>query len=140
MASVRPDVIVLLGATAAQSLMGNTFRLTAHRDEVLRLPAADETTDVDGRPDVVVSAHPSSVLRGPPEERAKAFDALVADLRFAAEQLRRKTWSRRCRPSLIESSGSGRTVAGLCAIRKPRRRPDRQRARRSRLSHGRGRR
>ena len=36
--SVRPDVVVLLGATAAQSLMGSAFRLTAHRGEVLHLP------------------------------------------------------------------------------------------------------
>ena len=85
MMSVRPDVVVLLGATAAQSLMGSTFRLTAHRGEVLHLPVADETTDLD--PDVVVSAHPSSVLRGPPQDREKAFDALVSDLRFAAGRL-----------------------------------------------------
>jgi uracil-DNA glycosylase family 4 len=50
MESVRPDVVVFLGATAAQSLLGSTFRLTAHRGEVLHLPAADDTTDVDGRP------------------------------------------------------------------------------------------
>ena len=85
MMSVQPDVVVLLGATAAQSLMGSTFRLTAHRGEVLHLPVADETTDLD--PDVVVSAHPSSVLRGPPQDREKAFDALVSDLRFAAGRL-----------------------------------------------------
>jgi len=88
MMSVQPDVVVLLGATAAQSLMGSTFRLTAHRGEVLHLPVADETTDLD--PDVVVSAHPSSVLRGPPQDREKAFDALVSDLRFAAGRLRGK--------------------------------------------------
>ena len=40
--SVQPDVVMLLGATAAQSLMGSAFRLTAHRGEVLRLPDADE--------------------------------------------------------------------------------------------------
>ena len=85
MMSVQPDVVVLLGATAAQSLMGSTFRLTAHRGEVLHLPVADETTDLD--PDVVVSAHPSSVLRGPPQDCEKAFDALVSDLRFAAGRL-----------------------------------------------------
>jgi len=85
MMSVQPDVVVLLGATAAQSLMDSTFRLTAHRGEVLHLPVADETTDLD--PDVVVSAHPSSVLRGPPQDREKAFDALVSDLRFAAGRL-----------------------------------------------------
>ena len=89
MMSVQPDVVVLLGATAAQSLMGSTFRLTAHRGEVLHLPVADETTDLD--PDVVVSAHPSSVLRGPPQDREKAFDALVSDLRFAAGRLTGKT-------------------------------------------------
>ena len=87
MESVRPDVVVLLGATAAQSLMGSTFRLTAHRGEVLRLPA----DDIDIDPDVVVSAHPSSVLRGPPEDRQQAFEALVSDLRFAAGLLNGKT-------------------------------------------------
>ncbi len=79
--SVRPDVVVLLGATAAQSLMGSTFRLTAHRGEILHLPGV---ADLDFEPEVVVSAHPSSVLRGPPDDREKAFQALVSDLRFAA--------------------------------------------------------
>ena len=37
--AIQPDVVVLLGATAAKSLMGSSFRLTAHRGEVLRLPA-----------------------------------------------------------------------------------------------------
>jgi DNA polymerase len=76
--AVDPDVVVLLGATAAQSLMGSTFRLTAHRGEELRLPA-----DLDMDPAVVVSAHPSAVLRGPHEKREEAFDDLVSDLRFA---------------------------------------------------------
>lgn len=83
MMSVRPDVVVLLGATAAKSLMGNDFRLTMHRGEALHFPDAEDT-NLDFDPDVVVSAHPSSVLRGPPQDREKAFDALVADLRFAA--------------------------------------------------------
>ena len=43
--SVRPDVVMLLGATAAQSLLGSTFRLTAHRGEVLHLPV-----DASSRP------------------------------------------------------------------------------------------
>src|SRR4051812_1710893 len=38
--SVQPEVIVCLGATAAQSLLGAPFRLTAHRGEALRLPAS----------------------------------------------------------------------------------------------------
>jgi uracil-DNA glycosylase len=87
MMSVQPDVVLLLGATAAKSLMGNDFRLTAHRGEALHLPESAETTNLDIDPDVVVSAHPSSVLRGPPQDREKAFDALVSDLRFAAGRL-----------------------------------------------------
>ena len=79
--SVEPQVVVLLGATAAQALMGSGFRLTAHRGEELHLPAEP---DLGVDPSVVTTAHPSAVLRGPTEERAKTFDALVADLRFAA--------------------------------------------------------
>jgi len=85
-ASVRPDVVVLLGATAAKALLGSAFRLTEHRGEALSLP------DLDGlevHPHVAVSSHPSSVLRGPPEARETAFAALVTDLRFAAGLARR---------------------------------------------------
>ncbi len=82
--SVEPDVVVLLGATAAKSLMGSSFRLTAHRGEVLRLPADDKTIDLDVDPRVVATVHPSAILRGPSEDRQKAFDALVADLQVVA--------------------------------------------------------
>ena len=50
--------------------------------EALRIP------DFDLDPRVAVTVHPSSVLRGPPEDREKAFDGLVSDLRFAAGLLR----------------------------------------------------
>ena len=82
--TVQPDLVVLLGATAAKSLLGNDFRITAHRGEALRLPTDDKAIDLDLDPQVVATVHPSSVLRGPPEDREQAFDALVADLRFAA--------------------------------------------------------
>ncbi len=82
--AIKPDVVVLLGATAAKSLMGSGFRLTAHRGEALRLPDNDATADLGVDPEVVATVHPSSVLRGPSEDREKAFDALVADLRVAA--------------------------------------------------------
>jgi uracil-DNA glycosylase family protein len=91
MMTVQPDVVVLLGATAAKSLMGNDFRLTAHRGEALRIPMTEEVTNLDFDPEIVVSAHPSSVLRGPPQDREKAFDALVSDLRFAAGRLAHQT-------------------------------------------------
>ncbi len=86
--SVRPNVVMLLGATAAQSLMGSAFRLTAHRGEVLHLPV-DATPDLDIDPALVATAHPSAVLRGPPEDRQKAFDALVSDLKVAARLVSR---------------------------------------------------
>lgn len=81
--TVAPDVVVLMGATAAKSLMGGDFRLTLHRGEALRLPEPPPGVD----PDVVATVHPSSVLRGPPEDRDAAFDALVADFRFAGTLL-----------------------------------------------------
>ncbi|MCG5433459.1 UdgX family uracil-DNA binding protein [Mycobacterium sp. MYCO198283] len=80
---VRPEIVVLLGATAAKSLLGNDFRITAQRGQVLALPDADPGFD----PRVVATVHPSSILRGPPEEREKAFDGFVADLRVAATLL-----------------------------------------------------
>ncbi|HKV18689.1 MAG TPA: UdgX family uracil-DNA binding protein [Mycobacterium sp.] len=81
---VQPEVVVLLGATAAKALMGNDFRLTQHRGEVLRLPADDQKVQLDIDPKVVATIHPSAILRGPSEDREKAFDALVADLRVVA--------------------------------------------------------
>jgi uracil-DNA glycosylase len=83
LAAIQPDVLVLMGATASQSLLGSGFRLTAHRGEELRLPA-ETLRELGVDPGVAVTAHPSSILRGPADKRAKNFDALVADLRFAA--------------------------------------------------------
>ena len=74
-----------MGATAAKALLGNDFRLTAHRQEVLRLPGGDDVPAVD--PTVVATVHPSSILRGPQERREEAFEAFVDDLRFAASLL-----------------------------------------------------
>ncbi|WP_018601573.1 UdgX family uracil-DNA binding protein [Mycobacterium sp. 155] len=83
---VQPDVLVLLGATAAKSLMGNDFRLSVHRGEVLRMPTSALPAD-HLYPDVVVSIHPSAVLRAPRDMRADAYDGLVTDLRLAASLL-----------------------------------------------------
>ena len=70
LAVVRPQVLVTLGATAAKALLGSSFRLTQHRGEVL------EYLDLP----LVATAHPSAVLRVPPDRKAAAFDELVADL------------------------------------------------------------
>ena len=58
-AVVQPRIMVLLGATAAQSAMGPAFRVTKQRGEVLDSPF--------GVP-VVATVHPSSLLRAPDEE------------------------------------------------------------------------
>ena len=80
--AVAPDVVVLMGATAAKSLLGNDFRITAHRREVIEMPPGPDLGAAT--PDLVVTVHPSSILRGPPEARDEAFAGLVDDLRFAA--------------------------------------------------------
>lgn len=75
---VRPRVLVLLGATAAQALLGRQFRVTQHRGELLESELADAVT---------ATVHPSSILRGEPEEREANFGAFVDDLRVVATLL-----------------------------------------------------
>jgi uracil-DNA glycosylase len=75
LAAVSPRAVVLLGATASQSLLGREVRVTRDRG---RYP-------VDGLADVVVvTVHPSSILRGEPADREAELAALVEDLRLAA--------------------------------------------------------
>jgi DNA polymerase len=73
LALVQPRALVLLGATAAQSLLGKTFRLTQHRGERLDCELAELVT---------ATIHPSAVLRG--ENRDELFAGLVQDLTIAA--------------------------------------------------------
>jgi DNA polymerase len=70
--AVAPILVVALGASAAQALLGPGFRLTAHRGEILPGP---------GGVPVTTTLHPAAVLRTrPQEERHRAFSALVDDL------------------------------------------------------------
>jgi uracil-DNA glycosylase len=78
LAVVHPRVLVLLGATAAQTLLGREFRVTQHRGELLESDLAEFVT---------ATVHPSSILRGEPEDRERAFAAFVADLRVVAGAL-----------------------------------------------------
>ena len=80
--ALRPQVIVCLGATAAQSLMGAAFRVSTHRGEVLRLPA-EIGIQLRPEPAVVATVHPSAVLRDRSDRRDEAYRALVDDLRSA---------------------------------------------------------
>jgi uracil-DNA glycosylase len=78
LAVIRPRVLVLLGAVAAQTLLGRDFRVTQWRGKVI-------DSDLAGA--VVPTVHPSSILRGEPEQRQTNFDAFVDDLRVVAKLL-----------------------------------------------------
>ena len=75
---MRPRVIVALGATAAQALLGPAFRVTAQRGRAVRSPLAER---------VVATVHPSAVLRTPAAERDTARRAFFADLARVARLL-----------------------------------------------------
>jgi len=75
LASVRPAVVVCLGATAAQALFGRSARVGQLRRQLLELE--------DGTP-ALVTIHPSAVLRAG-EERKERRSELLADLELARD-------------------------------------------------------
>ena len=76
---VKPEAVVLLGATAAKALLGSSFRVTQHRGELL---------DSEIAPIVTATIHPSAILRGPDEQtRAEEREAFAEDLRVVAKAL-----------------------------------------------------
>jgi DNA polymerase len=77
---VRPETVVVMGATAAQTIFGPSFRVTRERGKVLSSEFA---------PKVVATVHPSSLLRQPDEEsREREYKLFVADLRAAVKAAR----------------------------------------------------
>jgi DNA polymerase len=77
---VGPRVVVCLGATAAQALLGREFRVTRQRGELFPQPAGHVVT---------ATVHPSSILRVPDAASREAeMAAFVEDLRVAGGQLR----------------------------------------------------
>jgi len=79
--SVRPAVLVCLGATAAQALLGRAFRVSRQRGVPVQSPLARQ---------VFATVHPSSILRAPSDEdRHEAMARLVEDLRKVAAAIRR---------------------------------------------------
>jgi uracil-DNA glycosylase family protein len=74
---VEPEALVLLGATAAQALLGSGFKVTEHRGEMLDVPFA---------PITVATVHPSSLLRAPDQEtRRRETARFVDELRMVAD-------------------------------------------------------
>jgi uracil-DNA glycosylase family protein len=86
-AKLRPEVVVVLGATAAKALLGPSFRVTRSRGQVLPWPdSAQRPQDFPGSSGVLVATiHPSAVLRA--DDRETAYGGLVADLKVAAKAL-----------------------------------------------------
>jgi uracil-DNA glycosylase family protein len=80
---VKPQVIVLLGATAAQALMGKDFRITKSRGQFLESRLA---------PYVMATVHPSSILRAPDSEtREVERQRFVDDLKLVAKVLQEQS-------------------------------------------------
>ena len=73
---VRPKILVCLGATAAQALLGKQFRITRSRGELVDSPLA---------PHVMATIHPSAILRAPDAEaRERERERFIGDLRLVA--------------------------------------------------------
>ncbi len=81
-AVLKPRVIVCLGATAAQALLGRQFRVTQHRGEFVESELA---------PHVMATVHPSAILRAPDEETRHAETRrFIEDLKKVAAVIHRR--------------------------------------------------
>jgi DNA polymerase len=79
---VNPDVVVLLGATAAQGILGRAFRVTQHRGEWLQSEIA---------PNVLATVHPSAILRAPDDDsRHEEMRKFIEDLKVVAAEIHRR--------------------------------------------------
>jgi len=78
----RPEVIVALGATAAQALLGKDFRVTQSRGKPI--------LDTQWAPCVIATVHPSSILRAPDEAaREEAMREFTSDLKVVKKEMER---------------------------------------------------
>jgi DNA polymerase len=74
--TVRPKIVVCLGATAAQAILGKQFRVTQQRGQLLASPIA---------PKVMATVHPSSILRAPDDAaRRQEMQRFIDDLKKVA--------------------------------------------------------
>jgi DNA polymerase len=78
LAAVEPRVLVCLGATAAQALLGRQFRVTRDRGKPVESDLAEH---------VLATIHPSAILRADPASREQEYASFVADLKVVAKLL-----------------------------------------------------
>jgi uracil-DNA glycosylase family protein len=83
-ALLRPDVVVVLGATAAKALLGPSFRVTQSRGVAMPWPdSAQRPDDFPVEPaQILATIHPSAVLRA--DDRESMYNGLVSDLKVVA--------------------------------------------------------
>lgn len=79
---VAPSLVVVLGATAARSVFGHVTAVEKNRGRVIH--ASEHGLDV---PDVLVTVHPSYLLRVPDQDRAAAYQRFLADLQLTRTYL-----------------------------------------------------
>jgi DNA polymerase len=80
--AVKPEVIVCLGATAAQALLGRSFRVTQQRGQLLPFPGVSYA---------LATVHPSSILRAPDDEaRHREMQLFIKDLKVVAKFMQRQ--------------------------------------------------
>jgi DNA polymerase len=86
-ARLKPELVVVLGATAAKALFGPSFRVTRSRGELLPWPASAQRPQDFAATEIraLATIHPSAVLRA--DDRDAAYAGLVADLKVAAAAL-----------------------------------------------------
>lgn len=78
----KPEVVVVMGATAAQALLGKNFKVTQQRGKLL---------DSDLAPNVIATVHPSSILRAPDDDARHAEMArFIDDMRVVATAIQKR--------------------------------------------------
>lgn len=82
---VDPELVVCLGATAAKTLLGQSFRITRERGQIVELPDSARDSGYRGQPHVLATVHPSAILRA--DDREAMYEGFVADLQAAARAL-----------------------------------------------------
>jgi uracil-DNA glycosylase family protein len=79
--ALKPEIVICLGATAAQALLGRDFKVTQRRGEVI--------ADSSIAPLLMATIHPSAILRAPDDEtRHEEMRRFIGDLKIAARQIR----------------------------------------------------
>jgi uracil-DNA glycosylase len=86
---LKPELVVILGATAGRALIGPSFRVTQQRGKLMPWPASAQHPDDFPVAEIqaLATIHPSAVLRA--DDRETAYRGLVDDLKIAADAVRK---------------------------------------------------